>query len=37
MKSDGVRRGARRAWSFAFWIGQVAAMAGLLAFMLQKP
>ena len=22
-------------WSFVFWIGQVAAMAGLLAFMLQ--
>jgi hypothetical protein len=22
-------------WSFAFWIGQVAAMAGLLAFMLR--
>lgn len=23
-------------WSFVFWIGQVAAMAGLLAFMLRK-
>lgn len=24
-------------WSFVFWVGQVAAMAGLLAFMLGKP
>ena len=24
-------------WSFLFWIGQVAAMAGLLAFMLRTP
>jgi hypothetical protein len=24
-------------WSFVFWIGQVAAMAGLLAFMLRHP
>ena len=24
-------------WSFVFWVGQVAAMAGLLAFMLRHP
>jgi hypothetical protein len=24
-------------WSFLFWIGQVAAMAGLLGFMLRRP
>jgi hypothetical protein len=24
-------------WSFLFWVGQVAAMAGLLAFMLRHP
>jgi regulation of enolase protein 1 (concanavalin A-like superfamily) len=24
-------------WSFFFWVGQVAAMAGLLAFMLRHP
>ena len=24
-------------WSFLFWVGQVAAMAGLLAFMLRTP
>jgi hypothetical protein len=24
-------------WSFVFWIGQVAAMAGLLSFMLRRP
>jgi hypothetical protein len=24
-------------WSFLFWVGQVAAMAGLLAFMLRQP